>query len=222
LPRELRDMVYSHLIPQSQTIDREYFRSTIDPVTKIYTYDLARWKAKWYPQHWWDVSYVGEAFARELLDQYYSTSTFIFGDDAGLIQRFLDSDQMYIGYPPISLVSRIEIQLRALAFDRSSCVGYMFGIPTKPERLRAALDGVEMLKDGASIVVRFVTQAKDEKQKEEQIVTACTGLVPRLAELRRSGFRVRLVVDETEEIDEDGTGTCASARTADVENVTGK
>jgi hypothetical protein len=221
LPRELRDIVYSYLVPKSQVIDREYFRSTMDPVTKLHTYDQARWKAKWHPEHWWNESYVGEAFARELLDQHYSTSTFVFGDDAGLIQRFLESDQMQSGYSPFSLVSRIEIQFRAMTFDRSSCVGYMFGIPTKPERLQAALEGADMLKGGASVVVRFATQAKDEKQKEEQIVTACTALVPRMADMRRNGLRVRLVVDETEEIEVDGVGTYASARTAEVENVAG-
>lgn len=79
-----------------------------------------------------------------------------------------------------------------------------------------------MLKCGASVVVRFATQAKDEMQKEEQIATACTALVPRLGELGQIGFSVRLVVDETEEIEVDGTGTYMFEKIVEMGNVAGK
>jgi len=222
LPRELRDMVYSHLIPESQTIDREYFRSTLDPTTRMHTYDEARWKESWHPEHWWHKEYAGHNFVRELLDQHYSTSTFVFGDDSGLIKRFLETDQVQVGRLPCELVSRIEVHLNALTFDRSSCIAYLFGTPTKPERLQAALEGTDMLKKGASVLVRFATRAKDEKQKEEHVLTACTSLIPKLAALKGNGYRVGLMVNQTEEIEIDGTGDYSLRQTGEVKDVAGE
>jgi hypothetical protein len=197
LPRELRDMVYHQLSTQpEERITREYFRSTMDPTTRLYIYDTARWKKTYFPEHFWDMAYVGEDFFRELAQSYYRTSTFTFGDESGLIERFLDADQMGLGYAPRELVSKVEIHLSAMTFDRSSCIGYMFGCATKPERLQAALKGLEELKTGAGICVHFSTQAKDMEQKEEQIKTVCTALVPSLSALRSAGYGARLMINE--------------------------
>jgi hypothetical protein len=72
----------------------------------------------------------------------------------------------------------------------------MFGCATKPERLQAALKGLEELKTGAGICVHFSTQAKDMEQKEEQIKTVCTALVPSLSALRSAGYGARLMINE--------------------------
>lgn len=204
LPREIRDMIYRHLSTSSEErISREYFRSTLDPVTKLHTYDAGRWKAKHHPEHYWDVEYVGDDFFRELAENHFRTSTFMFGDDSGLIQRFLWTDQMQAGFPPKELVSRIEVHLNAMTFDRTCCIGYMFGCAVKPERLQTAVKGSERLKPGASVVVQFATQAKDEKKKKEQIMTACTALIPSLRELKVAGYKVGLMIDKAVEVELD-------------------
>ncbi|KAF2026541.1 hypothetical protein EK21DRAFT_115690 [Setomelanomma holmii] len=201
LPREIRDMVYRQLsTSHEERIDREYFRSTMDPVTKLHTYDCDRWKLKYHPQHFWIEEFVGADFFRELVENHYRTSTFIFGDDNGLIERFLHKDHMKMGYSPGELVSKMEIHLNAITFDRTSCIEYMFGCPTKPERLSAAIIGIEKLRPGASVVVNLSTQATDEKQKEEQILTACVAICPSLREARMAGKRVRLMIDNVAEI----------------------
>jgi hypothetical protein len=204
LPRELRDMIYQCISTNSEErISREYFRSIMNPKTRTHDYDSKRWKATHYPEHYWDVEYVGEDFSRELLENYYRTSTFLFGDDDGLIERFLNVDQMKIGYAPKELVSRIEVHLNAMTYDRTTCIGYMFGCATKPERLQAALRGVQCLKPGASVVVHFTTQAKYGEQKEEQMKVACTALGPVLEEARTARLDVRLVMDKKTEVDLD-------------------
>lgn len=172
----------------------------MNPVTRIHSYDPVRWKETHHPEHFWSATYTGHDFHRELIKTYYRTSTFIFGDDTDLIARFLETNSFQTGYPPADLVSKIEVHLNAVTFDRTSCIGYMFGCSTKPETLVAALDGAEGLKEGASVVVRFWTQAKDEEQRDEQVRVACEVLVPRLWELREKGFRVRVVIDGREEI----------------------
>jgi hypothetical protein len=197
-------MIYTHLIPPTQTITRDSFRSTMDPVTRVHSYDPVRWRKKWHPEHYWDTEFVSQPFYEELVQTYYRTTTFVFGDDAGLIARFLATCLFGTDYSPVDLVSRVEIHLSAMTFDRSTCLGYMFGCATKPERLSAALKGAERLKGGASVVVRFSTQAKDEAQKEEQVETACAALGAVLKELRSAGVGVGLVVDgRNVEVDEE-------------------
>jgi hypothetical protein len=204
LPRELRDMVYQNLSTRpEERISREHFRSTLDPQTRIYAYDSARARATHYPEHYWDASYVGHDMYRELVENYYRTSTFVFDDDSGLIERFLDTDQLKLGYAPQQLVSKIEVHLNAMTYDRTSCIGYMFGCATKPERLRAALEGVRGMRYGASIVVHLSTQARDEKAREGQVEAGCAALVPGLREARELGYEVRLIVDRKMHIDLD-------------------
>lgn len=208
LPRELRDMVYSHLSTKPhQRIDREYFRSSMDPVTRLHTYGPIRWKSTYHPEHFWTKAYVGELFFQELADNYYRTSTFIFGDDGGLIQRFLENDQLQLGYLPSDLVAKIEVHLDAMSYDQGSFRGYMFGATTRPDRLQAALKGVEKLKYGASVQVRFSTKAKDEAQRKEQVSTAVTALVPSLADARGKGYKAGLTIDGESAVELDvGTG----------------
>jgi hypothetical protein len=175
----------------------------MDPATRLHTYDADRWKAKFHPEHFWDVQYVGADFIRELIENHYRTSTFILGDDGGLIERFLETDQMKAGYQPKDLVSRIEVHLTAITFDRTSCIGYMFGCPTKPERLAVALKGIEKLKPGASVIVHFSTQAPAEKQKRDQVLRACTVMCPSLREAKITGKRARLIIDRKLEVELD-------------------
>lgn len=202
LPRELRDMIFQHLsLTSTKRINREYFRSTLDPETRMHTYDTARWRATHYPEHFWDPNNVGKEFHVEMIENYLRASSFSFGDDDGLIERFLETDQFKIGFSPKELVSKIEIHLNAMTFDRSSCIGYFFGCPTKPERLQAALDGILGMKLGASVCVHFTTQAKDEEQKEEQMRTVRRTLIPKLQEAKAAGLVVRMLIDKTVDVD---------------------
>jgi hypothetical protein len=201
-------MVYSNLSTKpQQRIDREYFRSSMDPVTRLHTYGPVRWKSTYHPEHFWNKAYVGEQFFQELAENYYRTLTFVFGDDGGLIQRFLESDQIQLGYLPNELVSKVEVHLDAMSYDQGSFRGYMFGATTRPDRLQAALKGIEKLKYGASVTVRFSTKAKDETQREEQVLTAVTALVPTLVDAKARGYKVGLLIDGESEVElQAGTG----------------
>jgi hypothetical protein len=204
LPRELRDMVYHHLSTRSEErISRKHYRSTMDPQTRMYAYDADRSRVTHYPEHYWDASYVGNDFYRELVENYYRTSTFVFGDDSGLMERFLHTDQLKLGYAPQELVSKIEVRLNAITHDRTSCIGYMFGCATKPERLQAALGEIQGLRPGSSICVHLSTQARDEKARDEQVMAGCAALVPGLREARGLGYEVLLIVDRKVRIELD-------------------
>lgn len=132
---------------------------------------------------------------------YYRTSTFVFGDDEGLVERFLQTDQFGVGYVPGELVMRVEVHLSAITYDRTTCIGYMFGTVTRPEKMRAALKGLGGMKEGGSVVVHFSNQARDGKMKSEQKKVAFTVLIPELRGLRERGCNAELVLDREVRVD---------------------
>ena len=197
LPREIRDMIYFHLSTRDrELIEREHFRTTLDPITRLYSYDFNRWKAQHFPAHYWNTEYVGQPFYRELVENYYRTSTFLFGDDPGVMKRFLTTDEMKLGIPPKALVSSVEIGLNAVSHDRGSFRAYMFGIPKSPERMREALDGIFELKPGAKIVIRFVTEAKTKEERDEHCKGAMAMLFDDAQVEKMKMYKVKFVVDE--------------------------
>lgn len=195
LPRELRDMIYRHLSTKEQRIDGDYFRSTMDPVTRCYSYDQARWKTVHYPEHFWSTDYVDSQFMRELTENYYRTSTFVFGDGQGLIGKFLNTDQLGLGYPPKELVTSIEVRLSAITHDRGSFRAYIFGVPKPPERLQAALKGLMELKSGSNVCVQFSTEATYVEGREELFVGAIPVLFPKMQVAALAGYRLKFVLD---------------------------
>lgn len=204
LPRELRDMVFRHLSTKEQRIDSDYFRSTPDPITKCYSYDQGRWRNLQFPEHFWSTDYVDSQFVRELSENYYRTSTFVFGDGQGLIGKFLNSDKLGLGFPPKELVSSIEIRLSAITHDRGSFRAYIFGVPKPPERLRAALEGLEELKPGSNVCIQFSTEAKCDEERRKLFVGALPVLFPKIQVAALAGFRLRFVLDRKYEFGLDG------------------
>ncbi|KAH7397392.1 hypothetical protein BKA66DRAFT_556948 [Pyrenochaeta sp. MPI-SDFR-AT-0127] len=205
LPREIRDMIYQHLSTRNpEHIEREHFRTTLDPVTRLYSYDHARWKASHFPDHFWNPRYVGDLFFRELVENYYRNSTFTFGDDPEVMKRFLSTDEMGINILPKDLVRNIEVHLKAVSYDRGSFRGYMFGVPKKPERLQAALDGLSELNEGARICVRFFTEAKTVKERDEHCLAALPTLFSSTQIAKMTGYKVKFVVDDCHHYDLEG------------------
>lgn len=200
LPRELRDMIYQHLSTRAfEQIEREHFRTTLDPLTRLYSYDQARWKASHFPSHFWDPAYVGAHFFSELVQNYYTTSTFVFGDDPDVLKRFLRKDELGLGLQPQDLVAHVQVHLNAVAFHRGSFRGYMFGQVRAPERLREVLGGLFDLKRGAKIGILFYSDAKVQSESEGQFEEAVPVLGEILERAEREGYRVRFLKDPAHE-----------------------
>lgn len=195
LPRELRDMVYYHLSTREERIDSDYFRSTKDPVTRCFSYDQKRWKLAHFPEHFWSEEYVDKQFVRELSENHYRTSTFVFGDGQGLISKFLNTDQLGIGFAPKELVSSIEVRLSAITHNRGSFRAYIFGVPKPPERLQAALEGLMELKPGSNVCIQFSTEAKGVEERKELFLGALPVLFPKMQVAALAGYRLRFVLD---------------------------
>ncbi|KAF2849511.1 hypothetical protein T440DRAFT_508671 [Plenodomus tracheiphilus IPT5] len=197
LPRELRDIICQHLSTRTnERIEREHFRATLDPLTKLYSYNHARWKASHFPEHYWNSDYVGPNFFQELIENYYLTSTFIFGDDPDTMTRFLNTNEFNIPSLPKNLVSKVEIHLNAVSYDRGSFRAYMFGVPKSPERLHEQLEPLFELKQGAKICIHFLTDTQEERHREEHFQAGLEALFSGVQRVKLRGYAVRFVVDK--------------------------
>lgn len=196
LPREVRDMIYFYISTRdSESIEREHFRTTLDPLTRLYSYDFERWKKQHFPEHHWDPEYVSKPMYNELVENYYRTSTFIFSDDAGVMKRFLTTDEMRLGLLPRDLVAKVEIGLKAVSHDRGSFRAYMFGVPKSSERMRESLDGLFELKPGARVVIRFITEAKTDEERKEHCKGAMEMLFDPKQREEMGMYKVKFIVD---------------------------
>jgi hypothetical protein len=196
LPREVRDMIYMHLSTRDgEVIEREHFRTTLDPLTRLYSYNFERWKNQHFPEHYWNPEYVSKPFYDELVENYYRTSTFVFSDDPGVMKRFLTTDEMRLGLLPKDLVARVEIELNAVSHDRGSFCAYMFGVPKSPEHMKEALDGLFELKAGARVVIRFATGAKTEEERDKHCKVAMDTLFDVTQREKMGKYKVKFVVD---------------------------
>jgi hypothetical protein len=157
-----------------------------------------------FPEHFWSTEYVDPGFVRELAENYYRTSTFIFGDGQGLIGKFLNTDQLNLGFPPKELVSDIEVRLSAITHDRGSFRAYIFGVPKPPERLQGALEGLVELKAGSSVCIQFSTEAKNTEMRQELFVGALPVLFKKLQVTALASYRMRFVLDCKYEFRMDG------------------
>ncbi|KAL6709840.1 hypothetical protein ACN47E_000625 [Coniothyrium glycines] len=202
LPREIRDMVLRHLSTRhNELIEREYFRTTIDPETRLYSYDHARWKAEHFSEHFWDPAYTGQAFYRELVENYYRTSTFLFNDDPGVMAKFLLTDGFQMNFLPRDLVQNAEMHLNAISYDRGSFRTYLFGVPKSPETLQEALDGIFELRPSANIKICYTTDTREGKNREEHFQAGLRTLLGSVQRARLDGYEVSFVVDKKWKVD---------------------
>jgi hypothetical protein len=187
-------MVYLHLNSGTEKrIDRDYFCSTRDPVSKLHTPDRARWRALHYPEHYHSIDFVNPTFAREVAESHYRTSTFIFDDCGCTMSRFLNTDELGLGYAPGLFVSKAEVRITAYCHS-GTFQAYMHGSVKSPELLKAALEGVFGLRRGASVCVHFLTEAKTKKERDALGLAALPELLGILK--TAEGYRVRVVLDE--------------------------
>ncbi|KAK1919466.1 hypothetical protein P3342_012340 [Pyrenophora teres f. teres] len=196
LPREIRDMIYFHLSTRhDEYVEREHYRTTQDPLTKLYSYDFERWKAEHFPEYYWKRENVAEDFHQEMAENYYRTSTFVFADGPAVMKRFLTTDEMKLGVIPKDLVSNAEIKLFAVVHNGSTWRTYMKYEPKTWDQMRDELDGMLNLRHGANVVVRLVTEAGTEEERIEQRETVMAIMSDEKQMEKWKAYKVRLLLE---------------------------
>jgi len=115
LPRELRDMIYRHIIGQSNIfIDREILLDFLRPNgrsegedTPIFPTGISNRTTIAY-EHLWDRDYSNKLFYSELIEAWYRNTTFSFVECL-LVPYFLNGIRFGCGVPPREWVRNIRI-----------------------------------------------------------------------------------------------------------------
>jgi hypothetical protein len=149
LPRELRDMVYEHVVgPTSRHNNNHkvYVQSPKNSGTRE-VFVLTRMYHSVFDVE--QLDHMGHKTWQELVEHWYTTCTFDFGTNIHLIEAFLKGDVADSGLHALDLVHQLAITLvynrdTELVLDERRIVGALahLALLERPARLRIILDGI--------------------------------------------------------------------------------
>jgi hypothetical protein len=135
-PREVRDMIYSHLHCHGHKPVRvsTWWRDSL----ALCEWDLdpePEWGAT--PElhiqrkHWWDCEFVGHLLQRESSEHFYRSHLFFFEDKFDLLPKFRVTDHFNLGFVPADVITNVGVRI--------DCAGYDFdGLQPVPQPTRNA------------------------------------------------------------------------------------
>ena len=196
LPRELRDGVYKYISPGSTVhvdLDNEwipddecYFSN--NPVAPVDSLGSS---------HYWNPEFVGNEFAKELAESWYSTTNFSVRDCRDL-DEFLSEDRWQHGLIPSHFVSSIQVT--------TACPNYPYPTVTTEHQqareqsrklLMEAFAKLSRLKSSAKIAIELQSAYLPDYWNERGTIPGLETfdfVFPALTPLRDHGYRIDLSV----------------------------
>jgi hypothetical protein len=209
LPREVRDIIYGHLNPpQDMRINRgvntHYFNSDSE----------SHWQnSRWHrvpESHWWRVDFMGEYVRREMIEFYYRSNLFLFGDNFDQLPKFRVTDQWKLGFLPADLVTNVGVQVDCGGYDFDGLiplpdVSYNSAWDASPrprDPPRVLLSKLEQLfgfKTGTKVSIKFFV---DDEAREGTILevqewlcdTVLAVVLPSIRRLASVGHVLRIIL----------------------------
>jgi hypothetical protein len=182
LPRELRDIIYEHIL--SQEVWDVAALPTSEPTS-----------AKTGP-HYWQVEKVGNATLNEILEVWYRLVRFHIGQDLGYLKRFLTSKAASLDTSRQLLVTNISIAFdsRDVETHMQPTGGGVVRDSSSRTRMLERLEHLFLLKEGASIHIYVIVPhsytllaeaptryAHHERKVLREATTAISNVLIRLA-----------------------------------------
>lgn len=102
LPPELRDAVYEQISTWRDPVDVDhYFSHATGQIKSFFFMAQKKWQSQQglFGAFYWDPRFVGDVVARELIGNWYRTSSFLVTHDR-LLERFLNGDRWEMGVVP--------------------------------------------------------------------------------------------------------------------------
>ena len=127
LPRELRDVVYEHLMDYYRMYDPHQVMLVDDASLSLYPCffrPLSTEGSGWSnAPHIWDENYVGYEFVRELAERWHKSTTFDFASDFHLIPKLIASKN-WSEVHPADLVRSVRFMIAVLQIEDDQEIKY--------------------------------------------------------------------------------------------------
>jgi hypothetical protein len=222
-PREVRDIIYGHIISYEgvdvcsdhrstwQSVD--YFSSTSETQHRLGSSEVGT-------DHWWKNDFVGAKMVREIGEHYYRASHFRFNMSFSELARFRATDQFNFGFLPVYFISNLEVVV--------DCDDYVFWLTSsvkdnasvdehqdqpRPERdfwgglkteedLLVQLEYLFGFRPGTGITIRLVRSVrKNGTTHRKNLEWMCQHVVPVifpvLQRLKEANYRARVLLSRT-------------------------
>jgi hypothetical protein len=221
-PREIRDTIYSYitgheevdischadrwasLTPVKYTIGKlDVFSSLSGPTT----------------DHWWKPEHVGAEMVREIGENFYRSSCFVFHKNLADIGPFRATDTWGLGFLPVDFVSKVEVSVdcneyRFELVDRADIItipirpSFQASSETKKRTGRSTnhtqnyllvqLESLFGFKHGTALTIRISSHDREKRtvleEQEWMSYNVVPVILPILRRLKEAGCRVRLLL----------------------------
>ncbi|KAI4916333.1 uncharacterized protein J4E92_009250 [Alternaria infectoria] len=224
-PREIRDIIYSYItgdkdvsiacnVPWCHTCEwHSHSSRSLSCCVPEYV------KAA----HWWKREYMGAQMVREIGENYYRSSHFVFEHIITNVVPFRSVDHLGLGFKPVDFISDVEVTIncRDYRFEPMDREGN--SIPTDiharpadseaswggepfrevPDRLLVELESLFGFRHGTAITINLSSKLCENATLLEQqawmAYTVIPVIFPVLQRLKDAGCRVRILLSAKEE-----------------------
>ncbi|CAI9637205.1 unnamed protein product [Alternaria burnsii] len=199
LPRELRDIIYEHLLPHSITVSKRLTAMDFDGQVCVESNGSVGLFTMM-PVHLRETEYRPQDFYREILERRFQTTTFDLGDDLSLIAA-LGSWDGGLGIMPADYPLDISFFIK---FDWLNLQGIHnpwmeYDTPLWPKVFLTRIEGLFSFKPGTKLTVCIrqanveLPIAKEIKELECKVVVSI--ILPTLRRLAAVGTKTKLCLD---------------------------
>jgi hypothetical protein len=221
-PREIRDKIYSYITGHEEVniSCRAGNWGYLTPVKyRIGELDVFFSPSESTTDHWWKPEHVGAEMVREIGENFYRSSCFVFHDNLAAVGPFRATDPWDRGFLPVDFVSKVEVSVDCNEFrfehvDRaglnttpnhpSSQASYN----TKERRdtslnhtqdyLLVQLESLFGFKHGTALTIRISSHDREKRtvleEQEWMSHNVVPVILPILQRLKEAGCRVRLLL----------------------------
>jgi hypothetical protein len=202
LPRELRDTIYGHLLPHSNTVPKRLTAMDFDGQVRQVCVESngSVGFSTMIPLHLHETEYRPQDFYREILERLFQTTTFDLGDDLSLIAA-LGSWDGGLGIIPADYPLNISFLIKFDWLDLLSKEDpwFVYDPPVWPKILLAELEGLFSFKSGTKLTV-CIQQVNiglpiAQEIKKLECKTVVSFILPTLRRLAAIGTKTKLCLD---------------------------
>ena len=192
-PREVRDIIYGYITGGEPVYISGNWRTTRKDSLRL---------SELYNDHWWNVDFVGTDMFRELVEEFFRSSCFQFGDDFEIIPYFRVADQWELGISPVSFICNVEVTINCYEDSWGNGIDN-WDLKHKANstctELLVHLESLFGFRAGTAITIKinslYVGNPSPLERQEQMCNEVLKFIFPVFRRLKDMNYRVRAILD---------------------------